>query len=73
MPAVTKKELLLLGQTHKNYDVFLIKTTIEGDRWWKMLVVLSPDQAFEVQTAHAKTKVWRRLDIAVDFVTETCP
>ncbi|AOK30296.1 MULTISPECIES: hypothetical protein [Burkholderia] len=73
MPAVTKKELLLLGQMHTDLEIHLIRTMIEDERWWKMLVVTSRGQEFEVQTALAKTKLWRRLDIAVDFIAETCP
>ncbi|WP_321959262.1 hypothetical protein [Burkholderia cenocepacia] len=78
MPAVTRKELLQLGQVFASYEksplaVSLKEVQIDGNRWWRMVVTLPDGKEFDVQTALAKTKLFRRADIALDFVKDTLP
>jgi hypothetical protein len=73
MPAVTRKELILLGQAQADYKISLCEMKHEGTRWWKMTLGFRDGQVLDVQTALGKLKLWKRLDIAVDFIKETCP
>ncbi|MBJ9624934.1 MULTISPECIES: hypothetical protein [Burkholderia cepacia complex] len=78
MPAVTRKELLQLGQVFASYEKFplsvaLKEVVINGNRWWRMVVTLPDGKELDVQTALAKTKLFRRADIALDFVKDTLP
>jgi len=50
------------------------ETGDDRDGWWLMNVKIpSESKVYVVQTALGRTKLWKRLDIAVDFVKETCP
>ncbi|RWA37013.1 MobD protein [Xylella fastidiosa] len=74
MPTLTKKELAVLNEAQPDYVVYLLETEHENNRWWRMTVKLQrQDKAYEVITALGKTKLWKRLDIAVDFIKESCP
>lgn len=74
MSTLTKKELAVIDDTQPDYAVYLIETEHEDSRWWRMDVRLpAQDKVYEVVTALGKTKVWKRLDIAVDFIKEVCP
>jgi hypothetical protein len=74
MPTLTKKELAVLDEAQPDYAVYLVETEHENTRWWLMKVKLpAHDKEYEVVTALGKTKLWKRLDIAVDFIKESCP
>lgn len=74
MLTLTKRELTLLNQAQPDYTVYLTETEVNGNRWWAMNIeVTSQNKTYEVVTALGKTKLWRRLDIAIDFIKETCP
>ena len=74
MFTLTKKELTVLDEAQTNYDVYLFETKFENTRWWRMKIKLpAQDKVYEVVTALGKTKLWKRLDIAVDFIKESCP
>ncbi|SAK79387.1 hypothetical protein AWB79_05027 [Caballeronia hypogeia] len=71
---LTKKELTVLDEAQPDYVVYLAETEHEGSRWWQMTVRLpAQEKMYEVVTALGKTKLWKRLDIAVDFIKESCP
>ncbi len=73
MLTLTKKELAVLDDAQPDYVVYLVETEHEGTRWWRMTVKLpAQDKAYEVVTALGQTKLWKRLDIAVDFIKESC-
>lgn len=74
MLTLTKRELTLLDETQPDYTVYLTETEVNENRWWAMrVVVASQEKTYEVVTALGKTKLWRRLDVAIDFIKETCP
>lgn len=74
MSTLNKKELTLLAEANSDYTVKLVETTQGGTRWWRMEILLSPqNKAYEVITALGKVKTWKSLDIAIDFIKETCP
>ena len=71
---LAKKELTVIDETQSDYAVYLIETARDGARWWMMKVELpAQGKVFEVVTALGKTKLWKNLDIAVDFIKESCP
>ena len=71
---LNKKELMLLLEAQSEYTVKLVETTQSSARWWRMEIVLSPqNKVYEVVTALGKIKTWKSLDIAIDFLKETCP
>jgi hypothetical protein len=77
MLTLTKRDLAILDGAQPEYEVFLVETGEgEEDRegWWLMNVKIpSEAKVYVVQTAMGRTKLWKRLDIAIDFVKETCP
>jgi hypothetical protein len=79
MHTLTKRDLAVLDGAQPEYEVFLVETSQSetgDDRvgWWLMKVKIpSESKVYVVQTALGRTKLWKRLDIAVDFVKETCP
>lgn len=74
MNTLNKKELMLLVEAQADYTVRLIETTQGNARWWRMEIIFSPqNKVYEVITALGKTKTWKSLDIAIDFLKETCP
>lgn len=74
MNNLNKRELALLAEAHTDYSVRLIETVQNNTRWWRMEIHLTPqNKVYEVVTALGKTKTWKSLDIAVDFLRETCP
>ncbi|CEJ49024.1 hypothetical protein KOJCDNHJ_04431 (plasmid) [Xanthomonas citri pv. punicae] len=74
MLTLTKKELAVLDEAQPDYAVYLVETEHENSRWWRMTLKLpTQDKVYEVVTALGKTKLWKRLDIAVDFIKESCP
>lgn len=74
MNTLNKKELMLLVEAQSDYTVKLIETAQGNTRWWRMELILSPqNKVYEVITALGKTKTWKSLDIAIDFLKETCP
>jgi hypothetical protein len=79
MLTLTKRDLAVLDGAQPEYEVFLVETgeneTDENHHgWWLMNVKIpSESKVYVVQTALGRTKLWKRLDIAVDFVKETCP
>lgn len=74
MLTLTKKELAVLDEAQPDYAVYLVEAEHESSRWWRMTVKLpTHNKAYEVVTALGKTKLWKRLDIAVDFIKESCP
>jgi len=71
---LAKKELTVIDETHSDYAVYLIETTRDGARWWMMKIELpAQGKIFEVITALGKTKLWKNLDIAIDFIKDNCP
>lgn len=71
---LAKKELTVIDETHSDYEVYLIETTRDGTRWWMMKVELpAQEKVFEIITALGKTKLWKNLDIAIDFIKDNCP
>ncbi|CBJ36153.1 conserved hypothethical protein (plasmid) [Ralstonia solanacearum CMR15] len=74
MLTLTKKELAVLDEAQPDYAVYLVETEHENTRWWRMTVKLpAHEKIYEVVTALGKTKLWKRLDIAIDFIKESCP
>jgi hypothetical protein len=79
MLTLTKRDLVVLDGAQPEYEVFLVETSDRDggqDRsgWWLMNVKIpSEAKVYIVQTALGRTKLWKRLDIAMDFVKETCP
>jgi len=79
MHTLTKRDLAVLDGAQPEYEVFLVETSQsetgdDRDGWWLMNVKIpSESKVYVVQTALGRTKLWKRLDIAVDFVKETCP
>ncbi|CAN7698783.1 hypothetical protein LJR029_003962 [Caballeronia sp. LjRoot29] len=79
MHTLTKRDLAVLDGAQPEYEVFLVETSEsetgdDRDGWWLMNVKIpSESKVYVVQTALGRTKLWKRLDIAVDFVKETCP
>jgi hypothetical protein len=79
MHALTKRDLAVLDGAQPEYEVFLVETSEsetgeDRDGWWLMNVKIpSESKVYVIQTALGRTKLWKRLDIAVDFVKETCP
>jgi hypothetical protein len=79
MHTLTKRDLAVLDGAQPEYEVFLVETSQSEtgdarDGWWLMNVKIpSESKVYVVQTALGRTKLWKRLDIAVDFVKETCP
>ena len=74
MNTLNKKELMLLAEAQSEYTVKLIETAQSNTRWWRMEINLSPqNKVYEVVTALGKTKTWKSLDIAINFLKETCP
>jgi hypothetical protein len=79
MLTLTKRDLAVLDGAQPEYEVFLVETgenetDEDHDGWWLMNVKIpSESKVYVVQTALGRTKLWKRLDIAVDFVKETCP
>lgn len=74
MLTLTKKELTVLDEAQPDYTVHLIETELEGSRWWKMEVRLpAQKKVYEAITAQGKTKVWKNLDVAVDYIKDSCP
>ena len=79
MHTLTKRDLAVLDGAQPEYEVFLVETSEsetgeDRDGWWLMNVKIpSESKVYVIQTALGRTKLWKRLDIAVDFVKETCP
>lgn len=79
MHTLTKRDLAVLDGAQPEYEVFLVETSDsetgdDRDGWWLMNVKIpSESKVYVVQTALGRTKLWKRLDIAVDFVKVTCP
>ena len=79
MLTLTKRDLAVLDGAQPEYEVFLVETgeilgDDERDGWWLMNVKIpSESKIYVVQTALGRTKLWKRLDIAVEFIKETCP
>ncbi|WP_200822571.1 hypothetical protein [Caballeronia arationis] len=74
MLTLTKKELTVLDQAQPDYEIHLIETEHGHSRWWLMKVKLpTQDMVYDVVTALGKIKLWKRLDIAIDFIKESCP
>ena len=79
MLTLSKRDLAVLDSAQSDYEVFLVETgKNDGEDgrqgWWLMNVKIpSESKIFIVQTALGRTKLWKRLDIAMDFVKETCP
>jgi len=79
MLTLTKRDLAVLDGAQPEYEVFLVETAEklgddERDGWWLMNVKIpSESKIYVVQTALGRTKLWKRLDIAVEFIKETCP
>ena len=40
---------------------------------WNENTPTTHDKEYEMVTTRGKTKLWKRLDIAADFIRETCP
>jgi len=71
---LTKKELAVLNKAQPDYIIHIVETEFQEHSWWLMQVKLTTqNNDYEVVTSLGKTKLWRRLDIAVDFIKETCP
>lgn len=74
MLTLNKKELAVLDQTQAEYLVTLVEAERDGSRWWLMQITCPVTQkAFLVVTALGETKFWKRLDIAIDFIKDSCP
>jgi len=80
MPTLTKKELAVLSEANPDLSVNLVELEHEGKRtevvgrWWAMTVVLPGlEKVYEVVTALGKRKLFKHLDVAVDYVKESCP
>lgn len=74
MNSLNKKELTVLTAAQPDYTIRLIEANQGSSRWWKMELHLSPqDKLYEVVTALGKVKLWKSLDVAIDFIKETCP
>jgi hypothetical protein len=74
MLTLTKSELAVLDEAQPEYEIYIVETRKGSARWWMMKVKLpSQEKIYFVQTALGRTKLWKNLDIAVDFVQETCP
>jgi hypothetical protein len=79
MLTLTKRDLAVLDGAQPEYEVFLVETGEDDGKderqgWWLMNVKIpSESKIYVVQTALGRTKLWKRLDIAMDFVKETCP
>lgn len=80
MPTLTKKELAVLSEANPELSVNLVELEHEGKRtealgrWWAMTVVLpGQDKVYEIVTALGKRKLFKHLDVAVDYVKESCP
>ncbi|OXC71730.1 hypothetical protein BSU04_45605 [Caballeronia sordidicola] len=79
MLTLTKRDLAVLDGAQPEYEVFLVETGEDDGKderqgWWLMKVKIpSESKIYVVQTALGRTKLWKRLDIAMDFVKETCP
>nr|WP_041471079.1 hypothetical protein [Xanthomonas axonopodis] len=70
----TAKSGGITDEAQPDYAVYLVETEHENSRWWRMTLKLpTQDKVYEVVTALGKTKLWKRLDIAVDFIKESCP
>jgi hypothetical protein len=71
---LTKKELAVLDKAQPDHILHIVETEFEGTVWWLMRVKLTThDKEYEMVTTRGKTKLWKRLDIAADFIRETCP
>lgn len=74
MLTLTKNELSVLDKAQPDYILHLVETEFEDRRWWLMKVLLpTQNKDYEVVTQRGKTKLWKQLDVAIDFVKETCP
>jgi hypothetical protein len=74
MLTLTKNELKVFQEIQSEVLVILIETEHQNATWWRMKIDL-PEQnkEFYVVTALGKTKLWRHLDIAIEFVRALCP
>jgi len=73
MQTLTKNELSVLDKAQPDYILNLVETESEGSRWWLMKVILpTQEKEYKVVTQRGKIKLWKQIDVAVDFVKETC-
>lgn len=71
---MNKNQLTVLDKTQTEYLVTLVEAERVGSRWWVMQITCPLTKAvFIVVAARGETKYWKRLDIAIDFVKESCP
>lgn len=74
MLTLTKRELAVFAEAQPDCTVSLNEIEHEGGRWWLMRVSIPANgKVYLVHTSFGKTKLWKRLDIAVDFIKECCP
>ncbi|WP_035468690.1 hypothetical protein [Trinickia symbiotica] len=69
---LTKRELALIAETHRNdYDVWVRKTE---SGFWKMEVHIGgKHRVYDIDTTRGETKGWRQLHDAIAFAQENCP
>lgn len=80
MPTLTKRELSVLSEANPDLSINLVELEHEGKRtdavgrWWGMTVVMpGQEKVYEIVTALGKRKLFKHLDVAVDYVKESCP
>lgn len=68
---ITKRELVLISDTHAGNYVIWIKATAEG--FWKAEIHLKDqDRIYDIETTRGLTKSWRNLSDVILFVQENC-
>ncbi|MDM0078823.1 hypothetical protein QTH90_30760 [Variovorax sp. J2P1-59] len=74
MLTLTKKELTRIGETPLEYAVHLVAATRSNRRWWSMQIrVPTQKKVYRIVTYLGETKFWKRLDLVVHFIQESCP
>jgi hypothetical protein len=74
MQTLNKNQLTVLDKTQTEYLVTLVEAQRDGSRWWVMQITcLRTEAVFIFVAARGETKYWKRLDIAIDFVKDSCP
>lgn len=68
---LTKREMIVVAETHRNKYTVWIKVTENG--FWKVEIHLDGQKRiYNVETSRGGTKGWRNLSDAIIFVQENC-
>ncbi len=75
MQTLDKKELATFVRAQPDYRVYLKETWLDSKtrNWILVIEIPSTEQLFTVVTTQGKTRHFKMVETAIDFVKEACP